>query len=157
MIKIKKYQILEHKADLKIKAFGKNREELFLNMFLGMNESLKPVIGKTEEKIRTPRFSREPCFPRRARKIKREIQIKSLDLPVLLVDFLSEVLYLIQVNREIYNDIKFKKLTKTELEAEIFGQKVERFGEDIKAVTYHALDVYQRKDRDWEATVLFDI
>ncbi len=48
-IKNMKYEILEHKADLKIRAFGKTKEELFLNMLLGMAESQKPEI-KGEEK-----------------------------------------------------------------------------------------------------------
>lgn len=137
---MKKYEILEHKADLKIRAFGKTKEELFLNMLIGMSESMKgSEVRRPEEKI------------------KREVKIKSLDLPALLVDFLSEVLYLSQVHREIYRDVKFKELSGTEIRGEIFGQKVERFGEDIKAVTYHSLVVRQKKDRSWEAIVLFDI
>jgi SHS2 domain-containing protein len=141
---MKKYEILEHKADLKIRAFGKTKEELFLNMLLGMKESQKAEVV--------------------LEKVKREIKIKSLNLEILLVDFLSEVLYLIQVNKEIYNSIKFKKFTdpstgsgQAEIEGELIGQKVERFGEDIKAVTYHGLEIRQRKDGTWEATVLFDI
>jgi len=133
-----KYEILEHKADLKIRAFGKDKEELFLNMLFGMAESQRAEIKSKK-------------------KIKRKIKIESLDSKALLVDFLSEVLYLTQVNKEIYNSIKFKKLTNTELEGELVGQKVERFGEDIKAVTYHGLDIHQGEDGTWEATVLFDI
>jgi len=136
---MKKFEILEHKADLKIRVFGKTKEELFLNVLLAMTESQK---AEKEKPFKT---------------IKREIKIKSSDLPALLVDFLSEVLYLTQINKEIYNNIKFKKFTDTELEAELPGQKVERFGEDIKAVTYHSLDVHQKEDGTWEATVLFDI
>jgi len=136
---VKRYEILEHPADLKIRAFGKTKEELFLNMLLGMSESMNPEVQKIEEKI------------------KRKIKIKSLDLPALLVDFLSEILYLTQTNREIYNKVKFTKFTDAELEAELIGQKVERFGEDIKAVTYHQLNIDQRKDGIWEAIVLFDI
>ena len=135
---MKKYEILEHKADLKIRAFGKEKSELFSNALLGMSESMKSEIKGKE-------------------KTKHEIKIKSLDLPTLLVDFLSEVLYLSQTNKEVYFDIKFKKLTNTELEGKIIGQKVERFGEDIKAVTYHDLAIHQKKDGIWEATILFDI
>jgi len=134
---MKNYEILEHKADLKIRASGKTREELFLNMMLGMEESMKPETGKE--------------------KITRKIKIKSLDTPSLLVDFLSEVLYLIQINKEIYKDIKFQKLTDTEAEGELTGFKTERFGEDIKAVTHHDLDIHQNQNKTWEATVLFDI
>jgi len=135
----KKYEILEHPADLKIRAFGKTKEELFFNMMIGMNENMKPEIKEPIEKT------------------KRNIKIESPDLDSLFVDFLSEVLYLSQANKEIYFDVKFIKFTDTEIEAELFGQKVERFNEDIKAVTYHQLDARQREDSTWEATILFDI
>ena len=132
-----KYEILEHKADLKIRAFGETKEALFLNMMTAMAESMKPEKFGGEE--------------------KREIKTESNNLSTLLVDFLSEVLYLIQVNKEIYTKVKFIKFSDKETEAELSGQKVERLGEDIKAVTYHSLDIHQRKDGAWEATVLFDI
>jgi SHS2 domain-containing protein len=138
MIKLmKKYEVLEHKADFKIRVFGKNKPELFLNALLGMVFGLRPELG--------------------AASAKREIKIKSPDLNTLLVDFLSEVLYLAQVNREVYDNVKFIKFTDTEIEAELFGQKVKRFGEDIKAVTHHDLDIHQRADGNWEAVLLFDI
>ena len=134
---MRKFEILEHKADLKIRAFGKTKEELFLNILKGMMESMKPEGLETGE--------------------KRKIEIKSLDLKSLLVDSLSEALYLSQVNKEVYFEAKFKKFTDSELEGELIGQKVESFGEDIKAVTYHSLDIHQEKDGTWQATVLFDI
>jgi SHS2 domain-containing protein len=74
-----------------------------------------------------------------------------------LVDFLSEALYQSQVNREVYKDIVFKKLTDTEMEGLLMGQKIERFGEEIKAVTYHSLKINKKEDGSWEAIVLFDI
>jgi len=132
-----KYEILEHKADLKIRAFGKTKEELFQNALLAMTESQKgeDSSSKTERRIRT----------------------ESMDLSSLLVDFLSQVLYLSQVNKETYNNIKFKKFSDTKLEGKLSGQKIERFGEDIKAVTYHNLNISQNKEGIWEVTILFDI
>ncbi len=135
---MKKYEILEHKADLKIKVFGKTKEEVFLNMLLGMSESMKPEIEA-------------------GTRVKREIKIESLDLSALLVDFLSEALYQSQVNKETYNSVKFSKLSDNYLEGELIGQKAERFGEDIKAVTHHNLEINQNKTGTWEAIVLFDI
>jgi len=134
---MKKYEILEHKADLKIRTFGKQKEEMFLNMLLAMTESQKAIT-----------------LPE---KVTREIKVNSSDLPSLLVGFLSEALYLSQVNREVYHNVKFKTFSDTEIKGEISGQKVERFGEDIKAVTWHSLDVHQKEDGIWEATVLFDV
>ena len=135
---MKPYQILEHKADLKIRAFGKGKEEVFLNMLLAMTESQRPEIKEKE-------------------KITREVKVASTDLSALLVGFLSEVLYLSQTNREVYFEVTFKKFSDTELEGELTGQKVERFGEEIKAVTWHSLDIHQEKDGVWQATVLFDV
>jgi len=135
---VKKYEILEHKADLKIRAFGRTKEKLFQNMLLGMSENQKAEIKNTKE-------------------IKREIKIKSLDLPSLLIDFLSEVLYLSQTNREVYNNVNFKKFTNKKIEGGLIGQRVEKFREDIKAVTYHNLEVHQKGDKTWEAIVLFDL
>ncbi len=135
---MKKYEILEHKADLKIKAFGKTKKELFFNMLLAVSESLRIETGSGE-------------------KIIHKIKISSPDLHALLVDFLSEALYLAQTNKEIYDNVKFIKFADTELKAELSGQRVERFREDIKAVTYHDLDVHQKKDGTWETTVLFDV
>ena len=140
-----KYEILEHKADLKIKVFGETQEELFENAMVGMFKGAKY----------------EPSFVKDAEGkmegVKREIKISSLDLLSLLVDFLSEVLYLSEVNREVYQKIQFKKFTDKEIEGILSGKKLKRRGVIIKGVTYHDLDIKQRKDKIWEVTILFDI
>ena len=135
---MKQYEILEHIADLKIRAFGKGKEEVFLNMLLAMTESQRPEIKEKE-------------------KITREINVKATDLSALLVGFLSEALYLGQTNREVYFEVTFKKFSDTEIEGELTGQKVERFGEEIKAATWHSLDIHQKEYGTWQATVLFDV
>jgi len=135
---MEKFEILEHKADLKIRVWGKTKEELFANALLAMSESQKPEIKNQQ-------------------KIKREIKIKSLDLPALLVDFLSEALYLSQTNKEVYFKASFEKFTNSEIWGELIGQLVERFGEDIKAVTHHNLEIKRNLSGSWKAIVLFDI
>ena len=138
---MKKFEVLEHKADLKIKVFGKTKEEIFLNALSAMAKLQKAEIGQLVKRGKT----------------KRKIKIKSFDLTSLLVDFLSEVLYLGQTNKEVYKDVKFLKFNDKEIEGELLGQKIERFGEDIKGVTYHNLDILRTKDGNWEAIILFDI
>ena len=135
---MEKFEILEHKADLKIRVWGKTKEELFANALLAMSESQKPEIKNQQ-------------------KIKREIKIKSLDLPALLVDFLSEALYLSQTNKEVYFKASFEKFTNSEIRGELIGQLAERFGEDIKAVTHHNLEIKRNLSGSWKAIVLFDI
>lgn len=135
---MKKFEFLEHTADIKMKVLGKTKEELFQNALIGMQVALQPKIQNKKSKVKA-------------------IVVKSVDLSALLVDFLSEALYLIQVNQEIYNVIKFEKFSDREIRVDLFGQKVERFGEDIKAVTYNNLEICQNKDKILEAIILFDV
>ncbi|MBI2042018.1 MAG: archease [Candidatus Nealsonbacteria bacterium] len=135
---MKQYEVLEHTGDFRIRAFGKTKEDLFLNAMLGMIAGLRPEIQGSESKI-------------------QNLKIKSYDLNALLVDFLSEVLYLIQTNKVIYDKVEFIKLSDTEIEAELSGHNIERFGGDIKAATYHGLDITKNNDGIWEAMILFDV
>lgn len=138
-MKNKSYKILEHPADVRVQAFGKTKEELFANAMAGMGAVLRPKLESSKFEVR------------------REIKLESLELNSLLVDFLSEVLYLVQTNKEVYSDIKFTKFSDKELEGELTGNKVESFGEDIKAVTHHGLEIKGNKDGLYEAIILLDI
>jgi len=132
-----KYEILEHRADLKIRAFGKTNEKLFENAMIGMFESAR-YEGKGEE-------------------IKRKIKISSQDFFSLLVDFLSELLYLCETNKEVYFQVQFIKFSDKEIDGILIGKKLKRMGVHIKGVTYYGLDIHQEKDGTWQATILFDI
>ena len=130
------FEILDHKTDLEIRAYGSTLEELFSNMLLAMSESQK--AEKKEEET------------------EKEIRVDSADLPSLLVDFLNEALYLSQVNKEVFERIKIEELSNRTIKGKLAGRRVSRFGEDIKAATYHNLRV-EKKNREWQATVIFDI
>ncbi len=135
---MKKFKVLRHKADMRIKAFAKTKEGLFSNMLEGMAENQEAKIEK-------------------GKKTKKKIKIESLNLNALLVDFLSEALYLSRVNMAVYNKVEFNKFTDIEIEGRLMGNKVESFGEDIKAVTYYGLDIKQKENGAWEAIVIFDV
>lgn len=143
---MRKYQILDHPADLKIKAFGKTKQEVFLNMLCAMADyQLEQLLDNIEKQS----------------VVQRKIQIKSPDLKQLLVDFLSGALYLTEVNSEIYIDIKFEKFIAgtgrgLSLRGQLIGQKIPNFSSPIKAVTYHDLN-FKKIDSQWQAVVLFDI
>lgn len=134
---MRNYEILEHTADLKIRAYGKNLEEVFSNMLQGMFESCQPEME-----------NREPVI--------RDVRVKSENLESLLIDFLSEALYLSDVNNEIYFEAKFKALTNKELKGKIKGKKFKRLSTEIKAVTWHDLEIKKVGDQ-WQAVVLFDV
>lgn len=136
---MKKFEVLEHKADLKIRAFGRTKEELFENAMIGMFEGAN-YQPKTNNK-----------------QLTTKIKVKSLDLSSLLIDFLSEVLYLSETRREVYQKIDFKKFKDNEIWAELIGKRLKRMEVQIKGVTYHDLKIHQKRDGTWEATILFDI
>jgi len=131
-----RYQILTHRADLKIKSFGQSKKEVFENMLIGMQESLRPELT--------------------SQAVVRKIQVESDNLENLLVDFLNEVNYLNEINFEAYNRVKFLEFSDKKLVAQLYGFKVNFFGEDIKAVSYHDLKV-EKVNSHWEAVVLFDV
>jgi SHS2 domain-containing protein len=133
-----KFKILPHTADVRMLIFGGSFQELFFNALLGMEKILGPI--KTNEETDW-----------------REFKVESLDTTALLIDFLSEILYLTQTHKEIYNQLEIKKLTETSIEGRVKGIKIEGFSEDIKGVTYHEAYVQQKSDDKWEALVIFDL
>ncbi len=133
---MKKFEILEHTADLKIRAFGKTKEELFENAMTGMFTGVRYKGGGKE--------------------VKQEVNMTSLDFPSLLVDFLSEVLYLSEVNHQVYYQFQYKTFTDENIKGVLLGKGIENIGIAIKGVTYHGLDIHQREDKIWQATILFD-
>lgn len=133
------YKVIEHISDLQMKIEADTLQDLFVEAMQGMMAMVKLKI--------------EFAAP----KIKREISLKSPDRTALLIDFLNEVLALSQSNKEVYDDISFKKFDETSLEAEIRGFKVLEFDEDIKAVTYHEADVRENSKGVWKTNLVFDI
>lgn len=133
------YKFLEHTADLRMLVSGKNLKEIFFSALEGMFAFLKPAA-----RIDSPL-------------IKRKINLSAPDQTALLVDFLNEVLYLANVNKEYYDKIEFKKLKNTELSGKLLGRKIESFQDDIKAVTYHEAKIKKSNDGSWKTIVIFDI
>lgn len=136
---MKSYKILGHTADIRMKVEADSLPELFVAAIEGMNSIIKE---KREE---------------RREKSKKIIEIQSPDKTALLIDFMNEVLYLSQANKEIYNEVKFLEFSETALKAEIFGVKVEEFDEDIKAVTYHEAEIKKNEKGNFETIIVFDI
>ncbi len=153
----KKFEILPHTADARVKVFGETREELFKNALLAMAGILNPDARRGRGSDQKRR--------RNQKLIKAKINIQSPDINSLLVDFLSEVLYQSQMNKVIYSEVLFSKFSdpstnsgQAELQAEIRGNKVDSFDEDIKAVTYHELEIKKSPPAGgFETIIVFDV
>ncbi|MBE0411974.1 MAG: archease [Anaerolineales bacterium] len=87
-------------------------------------------------------------------------QTRILELPVadpesLLVNFLSELLFLLEMEEVGFNHIKIS-IDASKLHAELKGKTLESQAKQIKAVTYHNLEVHPGLD-GLEARIVFDV
>ena len=138
---MKKYEFIDHTADVLIKAFGNDVSECFENAAKAMFD----IITDNSKIKNIGQYN---------------IELKSPDLEQLLVDWLSELLFLNSTNNLVFGDFKLKLDTKNSyLEAKIFGEQFNKNkhknGLEIKAITYHMLKVNNRKP--FSVQVLFDI
>lgn len=146
---MKDFELIDHTADLQIRVYGKTPEELFRNALYGMFQAIKPDIAGCELKD-----DRIICndLPRH-----HEIKIESPDRDALLIDFLSQALYLSDVHNEAYLDVTIHGLSDTMIDATIHGAPIMGFANvEIKAVTYHDVHI-QEKDGLWQTDIVFDI
>jgi len=146
---MKDFELLPHTADIKLRVYGASLEELFRHALQGMFQSISPQSEYCVEKQ-----DRLVC-----QKLTRqhEVEVRSADQELLLVDFLSEALYLSDIHNEAYFDLDIHTLTHEHVKATVKGVPITGFEVvEIKAVTYNDLKV-EYKDGIWQADVVFDI
>lgn len=135
----KKYEFLEHTADIKFQAFGKSVEEVFKNSASAMFNAM--YDGKIKEK---------KSF---------KINVKGKDFESLLYNFLEELLFLFDSENFFMGKIKNIKITEDfELKAEILGDDAKNYEIylDVKAVTYNEMFVREQGGK-WIAQVVLDV
>ena len=145
----KDFESLPHTADIKVRVFGKTLSEFFRNAVVGMFQTVGPIIPDCRVENERVVCDELP--------IAREVHVSSPDPVALLVDFLSEALYLSDVHDEAYLDATVHKVTDTNIQATLHGIKVTGFKVvEIKAVTYHELEI-KRINGIWQADIVFDV
>ena len=130
-----KYKFLEHTADTKFQAFGNNLEEAFSNAAIAMFE----VMVKTE-KIE--------------KKIVKKIELKADDKESLLYKWLEELLFLLDTEFFMLNNIKSMTIKQegekysliSEIEGDTYKDEYNMHG-SIKAVTYNEMFVKEEKGK----------
>ena len=143
------FEMIPHTADLKLRVYGKSLPELFRNALIGMFQSLKPVAPDCSYQN-----GRLVC---QALTIERPFGVDSPDQEALLVDFLSQALYLSDVHNEIYLDVEFSVFGPKDLVGVFKGVSITGMEEsEIKAVTYHDLAIRQ-ENGVWHTDIVFDI
>ncbi len=140
------YKFIDHTADVQVKSWGRSLEEAFSQTALSLMSTISPNL----EKI-TP-------------KIEKIIKIEAEDKEALLFDFLSELLYIFDVDELIFSDINVQHITKIEdkytLEAKMKGETFaidkHEIGIEVKAITYSFMKIEEELNRV-EINIVFDI
>jgi len=141
---MKKFEILEHTADIGIAAYGKTKKEVFINAAKGMFEI---IAGENKN-------PKENFYDK--------IKLEADNLEGLLFAWLNELLYISETRLVILNKFHIKELSDFQIKAEVEGMKINppsiKIEKEIKAATYHRLEI--KKDEEsglWRAQVIFDI
>jgi SHS2 domain-containing protein len=138
---MKRYETFDHTADIGIRAFGRTPEELFIHAA----EALFNVLADLGS-IRG--------------QLTREVEVRGSDLEDLLVRWLGELLYLCEGEGYLFREFSIVQLTPTSLKAAARGERFDparhEFKTEIKAVTYHQVEVSQ-KGETWVGKVIFDL
>ena len=91
--------------------------------------------------------------------VERRFGLQEDDMETLLVTWLQELLYLLDTEDLVFGKFQVN-LQEFSLEAtawgEVFDPEIHPMKTEIKAVTYHQLEVEQ-SDQGWQAKVIFDI
>jgi protein archease len=134
------HELIEHTADVGLRVWAPTPEDLFTEAARGLVD----VMGKGKGPVAH----------------REDVRLEAPDLGALLVDWLSEVLFLFDARGVVPQQI-WIGLTRepAKLEATIEGPDAEAFeqhGPAVKAVTYHDLEVKETSS-GWEARVYLDV
>jgi SHS2 domain-containing protein len=140
------YKFLEHTADVSVEIQGTSLEEAFEQTVYSLMETITPDLSLISPKI------------------EKTITIEAEDKEALLFDFLTEFLYIFDVDGLIFNDITINKIQKVQdkyrLNALIKGEKFDKskhkIGTEVKAITYSFMEIEEKKEKV-TIKIVFDI
>jgi SHS2 domain-containing protein len=88
-------------------------------------------------------------------RLNRRIELSFHDSEILLIDFLTELVFLIDLEGLAFDEFELQ-LVGDRLIAEIAGAPLASITKEVKAVTYHNLIIHAT-DRGLEANIVFDV
>ena len=132
-----RFEEIPHTADWSFRAFGKDLREFFTNAAFAL-------------------FVMQGATSTGATETARAVEVSGIDYESLLVNWLTELLWLQESRREIYPRCQIDALSPTALRAQVFGTPIRQIDKIIKAVTYHNLKIEQTTN-GWETVVVVDV
>ncbi len=135
---MKKFEFLEHTADVKFRSYGKSLEKAFENASLALKKTI--TRGEKIEK-----------------KQEKNFIIEEGDLKSKLQSFLEEFLYLLDAEDFIFSKVEVKE-KQGRFEVTVLGDKASKYNltSDVKAITYNEMFV-KREGEGWVCQVVLDV
>ncbi len=141
---MKRFELIEHTADIAIRAYGDSLPDAFA----AAGEALFAII--TDE---------APIAPM----TETALEIESVDIEGLLVGFLSELLVQFEVGQLVLCDFNVSITNNTHMEVTAKGERFDEAkhsnGYHVKGVSYHMMEIADNtgKAEESQVQVLFDI
>jgi SHS2 domain-containing protein len=139
----KHHEVFEHTADIGVAA----RADSLAELFEALAEGLAGVI----------------CEPAAVQPVERravEVTEEEPDREGLLVDFLWQVLGLLEHERFLVRSVRVSRVEPDRLEAELSGERYDperhELLSEVKAITWHQLLVAQ-SESGWDGRVILDL
>ncbi len=140
------FVFMEHTADVSVKSWGKTLEEAFSQTALSLMTTISPDLKKISPKK------------------EKEIEIISEDKYALCFDFLSEFLYIFDVEELIFSIVSVISIQKIGekyklvaiAKGEPFDKEKHEIGTEVKAITYSFMNIEEKEDKV-EINIVFDI
>ena len=136
---MKRFQLIEHTADVGLIAYGRNLAEAYANAAYG----LFSIIAELKK----------------VREIEsRRMEISEGDMEALLFEWLNSLIYLFDVEMLLFKRFDIIEFDRCQLKALCYGEKYDpsrhRLKTGVKSATYHILKVDDEKN---QVQVIFDI
>jgi len=146
---VKKFEVIDHTADMGIRAYGKDLAELFANAAYGMASLITDL-----EKVKT--------------KDSKDIALEAENREELLVSWLNEIIYLFASQSMLFSKFEVSEINEKHLRAKIFGEEFDtarhQIETEFKAATYHRLKISKLRGNSstlpneiLQAEIIFDI
>jgi SHS2 domain-containing protein len=136
---MKRFELIEHTADIGLTACGKDLPEAFANAAYGMFSIIAELDNVREVET-------------------RRVEVSSDDIEGLLFEWLNSLLYYLDVEMLLFKRFDIIEFGDTRLVADCRGEKYDasrhRIKIGVKSATYHMLEVDRQKNR---VQVIFDI
>jgi SHS2 domain-containing protein len=127
---------IEHTADLALHLWADGLPDLFATAAQGMFSLFVEIDDAAPLETTT-------------------LTLTALDVETLLIDWLNELLYLLEVHGIAYTTFEFAELTPTVLTATLRGGPVREYTGYVKAATFHDLAVLTTP-AGYETEIVFD-